>query len=109
MDQGLLVGEESLGQGEPARLLDEIVEHAPAAIAVPCRHRVADHLADTCAVEEGQGHGVRSVDVSHQAVADRQVDLGVLGSDRVALPLGVEAEKLTALAAELAVADGCSD
>lgn len=109
MQQCLLVGEECLGQSEAARLFDEVIEHAPAGIAVPAWHGVADHLVHAGAIHEGGGHAIGTVDVAHQAVADRQIDLGIVGPHGEPCSAGVEAEELAVFALECAVAIAIAD
>ena len=77
VDQRVLVGEERLGQRVAAGLFDEVIEHAPAHVTEPGRLRIAEHLLHPHIVHPGQGYGVGSIDVAHEAVADRQIDLGI--------------------------------
>ncbi len=61
------------------------------------------------AVHPSQGHTVAAVDVPHQAVADRQVDLGIRRADGKPLALGVQSEQLPVGAAERAIAVAVAD
>ena len=93
MNQGVVIGEERLGKRVAARLLDEIIEHPPPHVAVPRRLDVAEHLINAGTVQPGQRHAVALVDVTHQTVADRQVDFGVRRVDGEFVPLRVLTEQ----------------
>ena len=109
VDEGVVVGMKGLAERVPPRLLDKIVEHAPAGIAKPGRHRVADHLPDTGAVHERQSEGIGAVDVAGEAIPHRQPDLRIGRLDRDLPPGSVDAPQLAGAGMKRAVAVAKAD
>ena len=66
-----MVGQPGLGDAEPSGLLEVIVEHAPAGVAEPGGHDIADHRPHAGGGHVGEGHAVGLArHVAHEAVAD---------------------------------------
>jgi hypothetical protein len=80
----VVVGEPGLGDGEPTGLLEEIIKYAPAGVAKPGRDNVADHGPDPGGGKVGEPHAIGLTgNISHEAVADGEIDLGVGRADRM--------------------------
>ena len=92
-----MIGEEGFGEGIATRLFNEIVQATPSHVTVPSDFDVTHHLMDSGALEKGGRHRVRTIKVSHQAVADRQVHLGIGRADLNMFASRIHAKNLAGL------------
>lgn len=74
-----MISEKCLGKRIATRLFNKVIKATPSHVAIPGNLDISHHLAYTCAFQECRGHGLRALQVTHQAVSYGHIDLWVGG------------------------------